>query len=136
MRLKIITPKHVVVDVEAEEVYLPGPLGELGIWQGHAPLVSTVLPGIVTYLGRDAGLLVVQAGFVEVLDDTVTILVGTAERECAIDRQRSERELEKMCCRDDDPCCGEEERERRERRKHLLRVRIEAAGSPPPTVPK
>ncbi len=98
--------------------------------------MSTVLPGIVTYLGKASGLLVVQSGFVEVLDDTVTILVGTAEPACAIDRQRSERELEKLTCQDGDPCCGEEERERRERRKRLLRMRIEAAGSPPPTAPK
>ncbi len=32
MHLKVMTPKHVVLDLDVDEVYLPGPLGELGIW--------------------------------------------------------------------------------------------------------
>ena len=129
MKLRIMTPKKLLLDVEVQEVYLPGPLGELGVWEGHAPLVSTVQSGVVWYLGVNSGSVVVQSGFLEVLDERVTVLVGTAELDLSIDVERSRRELDELCARDGDLDCPWEEQDRRDRRKRLLEHRIEVGSS-------
>lgn len=82
IRLEVVTPDRVVVAVETEEVLeVPGGDGLFGVLPGHAPLMSTLTPGVVSYLkGKDseAGL-AVQGGFVIVQDDVVTVLADGAE---------------------------------------------------------
>ena len=53
MHLEIVTPKGSVIDVEAEEVVLPGKQGEFTILDGHIPFLSALKPGVVTYQDED-----------------------------------------------------------------------------------
>jgi F-type H+-transporting ATPase subunit epsilon len=92
-QLEIVTPeKQVVKDVRAEEAQIPGLNGYLGILPGHAPLISELKAGELTY--KTAGAihkLAVAWGFVEVLPEKVTILAETAERPEEIDVPRAEK---------------------------------------------
>lgn len=88
LRLKVVTPTRVVVDAEADEVWLPGSLGVLGILPGHAPLLALLRIGELEYfVGAREFFLSIQWGFVEVLDDEVRVLAEVAALPSEIDIQ-------------------------------------------------
>ena len=91
-QLEIVTPEKKVVDAAATEAQIPGKNGYLGILPGHAPLITELSVGEVTF--RDGGQeqrLAVAWGFAEVLPDKVTILAETAERPAEIDVERARK---------------------------------------------
>jgi F-type H+-transporting ATPase subunit epsilon len=90
-RLRIVTPYREVVMEDVNEAQVPGKEGYLGILPLHAPLISELKVGEITYRrGREATHLAVSGGFVEVLPDQVTILAETAERAEEIDVARAQ----------------------------------------------
>ena len=101
LKLVVVTPEKKVVDAEVEQVELPGELGYLGILPGHAPLISLLKTGVLTYRGAEGGKsLALSAGFVEVANDAVSVLADLAEEPSQIDagaaekdRSRAEEEL-------------------------------------------
>jgi F-type H+-transporting ATPase subunit epsilon len=75
LHLEIVTPSRRVVEVEVDEVRLPGALGEMGVLPGHIPLLTSLATGTLTYFdGSSVHKYAVQGGFAEVLPDRVTIL--------------------------------------------------------------
>jgi F-type H+-transporting ATPase subunit epsilon len=90
-QLEIVTPEKMVVRDLAEEMQIPGKDGYLGILPGHAPLITELAVGEITYRkGTSTQHLSVAWGFAEVLPDKVTILAETAERAEDIDAERAE----------------------------------------------
>lgn len=95
-QLEIVTPEKMVVKDAAEEMQLPGKNGYLGILPGHAPLITELTAGQLSF--RSAGethYLSVAWGFAEVLPEKVTVLAETAERAEDIDVNRAERAKER-----------------------------------------
>ncbi len=95
LRLEIVTPEKRVLDAEVESVTVPTVSGEAGIMPNHAPLVSALKPGILSYTQKGGGdKFAVSGGFVEVSGGTVSVLVDTAESadEIDVDAARSDRE--------------------------------------------
>jgi F-type H+-transporting ATPase subunit epsilon len=91
-QLEIVTPERLVVRDVAQEMQIPGKNGYLGILPGHAPLITELAVGEISY--RNDGLthhLAVAWGFAEVLPNKVTILAETAESADEIDVARAER---------------------------------------------
>jgi F-type H+-transporting ATPase subunit epsilon len=89
--LEIVTPEKMIVRDVAEEMQIPGKNGYLGILPQHAPLITELEVGEITY--RNANIthhLAVAWGFAEVLPDKVTILAETAERAEEIDVSRAQ----------------------------------------------
>ena len=103
IQLEIVTPERMVVKDNAEDVQIPGKGSYLGILPGHAPLITELAVGEITYHhGGQTKRLAVAWGFAEVLPDKVTILAETAERADEIDvsraqsaKQRAEEVLKK-----------------------------------------
>jgi F-type H+-transporting ATPase subunit epsilon len=90
-QLEIVTPEKMVVRERAEEIQIPGKNGYLGILPGHAPLITELSVGEITYRSVSATHhLAVAWGFAEVLPDKVTILAETAERAGEIDVKRAQ----------------------------------------------
>jgi F-type H+-transporting ATPase subunit epsilon len=90
-QLEIVTPEKQVVSETADEVQIPGRSGYLGILPGHAPLITELAVGEITY--RTDGqphYLSVAWGFAEVLPTKVTILAEAAERPEEIDVRRAQ----------------------------------------------
>ncbi len=89
--LEIVTPEKLVVRDVAEEVQIPAKNGYIGILPGHAPLITELAVGEITY--RNAGttaVLSVAWGFAEVLPNKVTILAESAEKPDEIDVNRAQ----------------------------------------------
>jgi F-type H+-transporting ATPase subunit epsilon len=93
IELIIVTPERQVLRESVVEAVLPGAAGQLGILPGHAPLMTELGIGELTYRGasaNDSGVLAIIQGFAEVLGDRVTVLAETAERAAEIDLARAE----------------------------------------------
>ncbi len=95
-QLEIVTPEKKVVDTAATEAQIPGKNGYLGILPGHAPLITELAVGEVTFrAGAEEQRLAVAWGFAEVLPDKVTILAESAERPSEIDAARAREAKER-----------------------------------------
>ena len=91
-QLEIVTPSRLLVKDVAEEAQIPGLTGYLGILPGHAPLITELAVGVITYKASgETHTLSVAWGFAEVLPDKVTILAETAERPQEIDVERAQK---------------------------------------------
>jgi F-type H+-transporting ATPase subunit epsilon len=95
-QLEIVTPEKKVVETAAEEVQIPGKNGYLGILPGHAPLITELSVGEITFRENSTEQrLAVAWGFAEVLPNKVTILAETAERPSEIDVERARKAKER-----------------------------------------
>jgi F-type H+-transporting ATPase subunit epsilon len=91
LHLQIVTPDRLLVREDTDQVQIPGKSGELGILPGHAPLITELTIGEISYrLGTTMQYLAVAWGFAEVLQDKVTILADSAERAEDIDVKRAQ----------------------------------------------
>ena len=91
-QLEIVTPERLLVSDLAEEMQIPGKSGYLGVLPQHAPLITELGVGEITYRkGTETHRLAVAWGFAEVLPDKVTILAETAEKAEEIDIERAQR---------------------------------------------
>ena len=97
IQLVIVTPERQILKATVSEVTLPGADGYLGVLPGHAPLITELGVGELTYVSKDgqAGLLAVTRGFAEVLPDRVSVLAETAEFAEEIDLARAEAALKR-----------------------------------------
>jgi F-type H+-transporting ATPase subunit epsilon len=93
-QLEIVTPEKMVVRDNAESVQIPGLNGYLGVLPGHAPLITELGAGEISYRANgQPHSFCVAWGFAEVLQDRVTVLAETAERCDEIDVARAQRAL-------------------------------------------
>jgi len=95
LKLEIVTPEKRVVDETVDSVTVPTLSGEAGILPNHAPLISALKPGILSFTNKGATeRLAVAGGFVEVNSDKVSVLTDVAENaaEINIEAARAERE--------------------------------------------
>lgn len=79
--LKIVTPNEVFFEGGAVSVVAPGTVGYLGILKNHAPLVTTLDKGNLTFRNEEGKTqsFKVQGGFLEVLQNRVLVLTDTIE---------------------------------------------------------
>jgi F-type H+-transporting ATPase subunit epsilon len=78
-RFDLVSPEQILFSGQVEHVVVPGSEGEFGVLAGHAPLVTTLRPGILKILGAGEPLRVmVVGGFAEVAADGLTVLADTA----------------------------------------------------------
>jgi len=126
-QLEIVTPEKMVVRDAAEEMQIPGKNGYLGILPGHAPLITELAVGEISYRSRNHTYhLSVAWGFAEVLPDKVTILAETAERADEIDVKRA-REAKQRAQTNLTSCATEEDFKRTAADIKRAETRLEVA---------
>jgi F-type H+-transporting ATPase subunit epsilon len=92
IQLEVVTPERELVHESVLSVYIPAKNGYLGILPGHAPLLSELQPGELSYIeDHVTHFLAVSWGFTEVLPERVIVLAQTAERAEEIDVERAQR---------------------------------------------
>lgn len=90
LQLEVVTPERRVLSEQVNSVTVPGRGGEMGILPGHAPLISELRTGVLSYNEDGTTFqLHVSGGFVEVNDDRVSVLAEIAERPEEIDAARA-----------------------------------------------
>lgn len=131
-KLNLVTPeKKLVTDLEIEEVLVPGFKGQLDILPGHAPLLTTLLTGVLKYRAKGSSAMetvVVSWGYCEVTPDGVVILADVAESLEEINRAHAEEELkhaQKMLV---DPLLQADQIEMMRLKEERSLARLEALG--------
>lgn len=91
LHVEVVTAERELYNGEAETVNAPGSEGRLGILPQHEALLAMLGPGLlrITHQGEEEPLFV-SGGFLEVYQNTVTILADTAEYAEEIDQARAE----------------------------------------------
>ena len=132
IRLELVTPVRKVLREEVQEVVLPGSEGYFGVLPGHAPLLSMVEIGEVMYRkGIEKHYLAISGGFVEVLSESVSVLVETAEMAEEIDLDRARSSLNRAEYRLRKPPADLNfQRSRASLQKALIRIRISGKRVP------
>jgi F-type H+-transporting ATPase subunit epsilon len=91
LHVEVVTAERELYNGEADVVSAPGSEGRLGILPRHAALLTTLIPGELSIkLGGAEEPLFVSGGFLEVSDNSVTVLADTAEHAEEIDQARAE----------------------------------------------
>ncbi len=94
LKVDLVTPYKKILSEEVDEITATGALGEFGVLPGHAPFLTSLKIGELTYKkGGQFFHLALNWGYFEVEDDKVTVLVETAERADEIDLERAKAAL-------------------------------------------
>ena len=82
IHVDIVSAEGQIFSGEANQVFVPGSQGELGIYPRHAPLLTTLKPGDVRVHvdGQEEQVFYVGGGALEVQPHQVTVLADTAAR--------------------------------------------------------
>ena len=119
IKLEVVTPKGAIINSDVDIVTAPGYAGEFGVLANHAPFLSTLKVGTLSYKkdGTEEELMI-SGGFCEVSNNKITFLVESAERGSEIDVDRALRAKERA-----------EKRllQAREQQEKIDRTRAEAA---------
>jgi F-type H+-transporting ATPase subunit epsilon len=96
IELQVVTPERHVLQETVKSVEIPGKEGYLGVLPGHAPLITELGIGILTYWKNgDTRYLTVIDGYAEVLPDRVIVLAEISERAEEIDVSRTRAALDR-----------------------------------------
>ncbi|ARP98914.1 F0F1 ATP synthase subunit epsilon [Pseudorhodoplanes sinuspersici] len=75
----LVSPEELLISGEVEQVDIPGAEGDFGVLAGHAPLVTTLRPGIMTIKRNGSEeKVVIFGGFAEVSPTGLTVLADVA----------------------------------------------------------
>jgi len=87
LHFELVSPEKLVFSGEVQQVDLPGAEGDFGVLENHAPVVTTLRPGILTvHTAGGAQRIVVLGGFAEVSASGLTVLAEVAETVADMDR--------------------------------------------------
>ena len=80
LHFELVSPEKLLFSGDVDQVDVPGVEGDFGVLEGHAPLVATLRPGILTVHGSGgATRIVVLGGFAEVSEQGLTIVADLAD---------------------------------------------------------
>jgi F-type H+-transporting ATPase subunit epsilon len=96
IELEVVTPERHVLQKTVKSVEIPGKEGYLGVLPGHAPLITELGIGVLTYRNEsETRYLTVIDGYAEVLPDRVIVLAEISERAEEIDVPRTRAALDR-----------------------------------------
>jgi len=95
IQFELVSPERLLMSEPVEMVVVPGVEGDFGVLPGHAPLVSTVRPGVIAVFegGKVVQRIFVARGFAEVTGERCTVLAEQAMPVADIDRATAEGEI-------------------------------------------
>ncbi|MEO0372746.1 MAG: F0F1 ATP synthase subunit epsilon [Pseudomonadota bacterium] len=79
VQFDLVSPERLLASVQAKEVQIPGAEGDMTAMADHAPLITTLRPGLVKVTGTDGDTsYVVTGGFAEINATSISILAEQA----------------------------------------------------------
>lgn len=92
LTLTVVSPEREVLREDGVTLVLaPSVEGQLGILPRHAPLITQLAPGTLELRrGAETQHFSITGGFLEVMDNTVTVLADASEDAAEISRERAE----------------------------------------------
>ena len=96
VQFELVSPEKLLLSDDVEMVVVPGAEGDFGVLPGHAPMISTVRPGVIHVFegGSVKSRIFVAGGFAEVTAERCTVLAEEAVPLDEIDRAGVEKDLQ------------------------------------------
>ncbi len=97
-QFELVSPERVLASEEASMVVVPGEAGDFGVLADHAPLLSSIRPGVVTVTSPDGSVrkIFVAGGFADVNGKICSVLAEEAVNVNEIDRAKVEDQLKNL----------------------------------------
>lgn len=95
LHFELVSPERLLFSADVAEVDIPGAEGDMGILPGHAPVLSTLRPGVVT-VTKEGGAkerIFVRGGFAEVNPQGLTVLAEVAVPIAELNAERLAQEV-------------------------------------------
>ncbi|QEX19540.1 ATP synthase epsilon chain [Hypericibacter terrae] len=94
-QFELVSPERLLISKAVDMVVVPGTEGDFGVLPDHAPLISSVRPGVIAVFegGQVTDRIFVAGGFAEVTGERCTVLAEQAIPLAELDRGRIEGEL-------------------------------------------
>ena len=95
-KFELVSPERLLVSEDVESVVIPGTEGEMTVMAEHAPVMTTVKPGVVTVKPASGSeeRYVVFGGFADILPSGCTLLAESATHVNDIDREEIQRRIQ------------------------------------------
>jgi len=95
VNLEIVSPEKLLLSRDVDMVVIPASEGDMGVLEGHAPMMVTLRGGVVSLYAGDqvTDTLFVAGGFAEVTPERCTVLAGEAMPVNEIERAEAEKRL-------------------------------------------
>lgn len=95
-KFELVSPERLLVSEDVESVVIPGAEGEMTVLVNHAPVMTTVKPGVVTVktISGAEERYVVFGGFADILPSGCTLLAESAVAVAGVDRADLARRLQ------------------------------------------
>ena len=80
LHFDLVSPEHLLISADVDQVDVPGSEGDFGVFAGHAPVMTTLRPGVLSIVtaGRSPEKFFVRGGFAEVTLQGLTVLAEEA----------------------------------------------------------
>lgn len=109
-KFELVSPERVLLSGDAEQAQVPGAEGDFTVLPNHAPVITTLRPGVIRVTLADKGIddIFVKTGFAEVTPEGLTVLTEHAFVTAEADPRMLEDELKSVedalanCSTDDD----------------------------------
>jgi F-type H+-transporting ATPase subunit epsilon len=96
VKLEVVTPYGLILNEDVDEVTAAGSEGEFGVLPGHAPFITTLKVGMLSYKkGNEVRYIFVNSGYAEVGPDKVVVLADSAEKSEDIDAERAKAAMKR-----------------------------------------
>ncbi len=107
LKFEVVTPEKVVLSLDVESLVAPGAQGYLGVLPNHAPLVTGLDIGVISFKQEGkVRKMAISGGFMEVFNNKIVVLADTAEMGEKVDLDRAqaakERAEERLSQKDED----------------------------------
>jgi F-type H+-transporting ATPase subunit epsilon len=96
INLEIVSPEKLLLSRDVDMVVIPASEGDMGVLEGHAPMMVTLRGGVVSLYSGDqvTDTLFVAGGFAEVTPERCTVLAGEAMPVNEIERSEAEKRVQ------------------------------------------
>ncbi|HEY0835963.1 MAG TPA: F0F1 ATP synthase subunit epsilon [Azospirillum sp.] len=130
VEFELVSPEKLLTSQPVDMVVVPGSEGDFGVLAGHAPMISTVRPGVIdVYEGdRVVDRVFVAGGFAEVTETRCTVLAEQAVPVAQIDRAKVEQDVKNLS-EDLDDAKSDTERADAEAKLAVARAMLDAVGA-------
>jgi F-type H+-transporting ATPase subunit epsilon len=80
LHFDLVSPERLLMSAEVDQVDVPGSEGDFGVFANHAPVMTSLRPGVLTVLtqGKQGDKFFVRGGFAEVTAQGLTVLAEEA----------------------------------------------------------
>lgn len=95
LHFELVSPERLILSESVDLVTVPGKEGDIGVLAGHAPLMTTLRPGVINVddAGRPQRRIFVRGGFAEVTSAGLTVLAEFTVPIEELDRATIDREI-------------------------------------------